>query len=98
MKGITICLGHTLLTDAPGGGKQIAGMTGHLIGGLSSMQATTVQDVLLNEFKDELDAFLKPVLSRLTELGYMAEVSLNGANPAEIEENRALLKKANKAQ
>ena len=96
MKGIQICLGHTLLTDGPDGGKQIAGQTGHLIGGLDSMQATVVQDLLLTEFGDDLNDFLKPVLKRLTDLGYIAEIN-NGADQAEIDKNRGQIKKADKA-
>ena len=95
MKGIQICLGHTLLTDAAGGGKQIAGQTGHLIGGLDSMQATVVQDLLLTEFGDSLNEFLKPILKRLTDLGYVTEIN-NGADPSEIEKNRGQIKKADK--
>ena len=95
MKGIQICLGHTMLTNGPDGGKQIAGMTGHMIGGLDSMQATAVQDLLLNEFKPSLDAFLQPILERLTELGYVAEIN-NGADPAEVDKNRGQIKKAEK--
>ena len=96
MKGIQICLGHTLLTDSEGGGKQIAGQTGHMIGGLDSMQATVIQDLLLTEFKDSLDAFLKPILARLTDMGYINELS-NGADPAEVEKNRGQFKKAAKS-
>lgn len=95
MKGIQICLGHTLLTDAQGGGKQIGGLTGHMIGGLDSMQATVVQNLLINEFGDDFNAFLKPILIRLAELGFVAEVN-NGADPAEVEKNMGMLKKEEK--
>jgi len=95
MKGIQICLGHTLLTDSEGGGKQIAGQTGHMIGGLDSMQATVVQNLLINEFGDDFNAFLKPILIRLAELGFVVEVN-NGADPAEVEKNMGILKKAAK--
>lgn len=96
MKGSTICLGFTLLSDAPAGGKQVSGQTGHMIGGLDSMQATVVQELLVNEFYDEMNTFLKPVLLRLTELGYINEVSNNGVNPEELEKNRGMLKKEEK--
>jgi hypothetical protein len=84
-----------MLTDAQGGGKQIAGLTGHMIGGLDTLQATMIQDLLLTEFKDSIDACLKPVLERLVELGYAGAID-NGAEIAEVEKVRGTLKKANK--
>jgi len=75
MKNPSIHLGFTLLSDHEEGNKKVAGFTGHMIGGVDTLQATILQDLLLSEFKDDLDKFLTPILERLVELGYAGAAS-----------------------
>ena len=91
MKNPTVHIGFTLLTDCAEGGRQVAGMTGHTIGGLDALQLTGLQELLINEFKDDFDTFLKPVLLRLTDLGYAIAAS-GGADASDIAATKAQVK------
>ena len=92
MKNTSIYIGFTLMSDEADGHKRVSTADGLSYHGLDDLQATMIEDVLVNEFGPQFDALKQQMRERLVELGYAGAVA-NGADSADVEKLKGMANK-----
>ena len=89
----SIYIGFTLISEEADGRQRVSTFDGLSYQGLDDLQATVIQDILVQDFAVEFDALKQKMRQRLVEIGYATAVAISGNDPAEVEKTRGMLKK-----